>query len=509
MKLRAVLNGIAALSAVGLFYTFAFTMVNSVDDAEISTEYYYNTKTEKTTDKQETTAAETKLASANSLFSPVFNKEIADKADPEDIERIDLQMNEDKYFAVNSEEDTADSPVITPIFDNSDKEPVVTSVPAEFTDPDEDESVVVEAEVQTDENENSFDNVPDDDDDFIHSDNFLTDEPEEATTSTETEIPDDIKAILDMMQQEIEESLTSSVTESETTPEFTDSETEYTTETTTEYTTESGTESETESETSSNYGCGEILTARVDGVVQDFDAYELVCMIVSTEMSPSFHPEALKAQAVAAYSYVKYHNVKGLVPSVLVKRTIPEEVSAAVSSVWGKCCYYNGEVAQTVYSASSAGTTASAETVWGGYFPYLVSVPTPFDAESDPNYGVIQTYTVDEMRSALEEYLGITLSDDPENWFVIDSRVDGNYVGNVIIDGRYIVTGRQIREGVLKYKLKSACFDISYEDGVFTFITYGYGHGVGMSQNGANILAKKGYTYEEILRFYFTGITVE
>lgn len=503
MKLRAVLNGIAALSAVGLFYTFAFTMVNSVDDAEISTEYYYNTKTEKTTDKQDTTTAETKLASANSLFSPVFNKEIADKADPDDIERIDMQMNEDKYFALNSYEDEADSPVITPIFDNSDKEPEVTSVPAKFTDTDEDESVVVEAEVQSDENEDSFDNVPDDDDDIIYSENFLTDEPEE------TEIPDDIKDFFDKMQQEIEESLTSSVTESETTPEFSDSETESTTESTTEYTTETVTESETESETSANYGCGEILTARVDGVVQDFDAYELVCMIVSTEMSPSFSPEALKAQAVAAYSYVKYHNVKGLIPSVLVKRTIPEEVSAAVSSVWGKCCYYNGEVAQTVYSASSAGTTASAETVWGGYFPYLVSVPTPFDAESDPNYGVIQTYTLDEIRIALEDYLGITLSDEPENWFAIDSRVDGYYVGNVIIDGRYIVTGRQIREGVLKYKLKSACFDISYEDGVFTFITYGYGHGVGMSQNGANILAKKGYTYEEILRFYFTGITVE
>lgn len=70
---------------------------------------------------------------------------------------------------------------------------------------------------------------------------------------------------------------------------------------------------------------GEIFTARVDGTVQQFDAYQLVSMIVSTEMSPSFSPEALKAQAVAAYSYVKYHNVNGLVPTVLVKEIFPRK----------------------------------------------------------------------------------------------------------------------------------------------------------------------------------------
>ena len=66
-----------------------------------------------------------------------------------------------------------------------------------------------------------------------------------------------------------------------------------------------------------------------------------------------------------------------------------------------------------------------------------------------------------------------------------------------------------MREAILNYQLKSASFDISYSsDGYFIFTTYGWGHGVGMSQNGANILAKNGYTYDQILKYYYTGIDV-
>ena len=220
--------------------------------------------------------------------------------------------------------------------------------------------------------------------------------------------------------------------------------------------------------------------------------------------------ELLGPIAVAAYSYVKYHNVNGLVPTVLVKRDIPQEVTDAVNAVWGKCCYYNGKVAQTVYTASSAGTTASAVNVWGGAdVPYLTSVATPFDAQSDPNYGVITVFTEDQIRTALESSLGITLSEDPANWLTVTSRVDGNYVSGLNVDNQLTISGMRLREKVLKYSIKSWCFDVSYADGEFTFITYGYGHGVGMSQNGANILGKQGYTYDQILAYYFPGITIE
>ena len=127
---------------------------------------------------------------------------------------------------------------------------------------------------------------------------------------------------------------------------------------------------------------------------------------------------------------------------------------------------------------------------------------------SDPNYGVITTFSESYIKNALESYLGITLSDNPANWLTVTGRIDGNYVSSVSVDGQVSVSGRKIRENILKYGIKSWCFDVSYADGEFTFVTYGYGHGVGMSQNGANILAKQGYTYDQILQYYFPGITV-
>jgi stage II sporulation protein D len=137
-----------------------------------------------------------------------------------------------------------------------------------------------------------------------------------------------------------------------------------------------------------------------------------------------------------------------------------------------------------------------------------VSVETPFDAASDPNYGIQKTYTEDEIRNILETKLGISLSGFPEGWLIITERIDGNYVETLLIDGQTEVSGRKFRETVMNYKIRSSAFDVSYYDGVFTFTTYGYGHGVGMSQNGANILAGHGYNYIQILEYYYSGIEV-
>ena len=252
----------------------------------------------------------------------------------------------------------------------------------------------------------------------------------------------------------------------------------------------------------------EVFTAKYGGSVHTDDAFDLVCRIVNNEISTSFSDEAIRAQAVAAYSYVKYHNVNGLTPSVLVRSDPPQRIVDLVSSVWGKCCYYNGKVAQTVYMASSSGYTASSVNVWGGSLPYLVSVECPFDADGDPNYGKQTKFSESEIRSSLERYLGITLSDNPENWLTVTGHIDGNYVSTVDVDGQATITGRKLRESVLSYNLRSASFDISYSDGYFIFTTYGWGHGVGMSQNGANYLAKLGYTYDQILKYYYTGIDV-
>lgn len=529
MKLRAVLNGIAALCAIGVFYTFAFCMVDDASDSEISKEYYFNTATEPTEQENEASALKAEMSLNISGISG-NDRNGAYLPDNSDNERVSSHIqNTPSYQAApdNSSEDTA--PAATPIFTAPE---VTTEVPVSSEDAAATESAGADTEATQPEpadDDVNYDIVPEDTDlDIVVSENTLG----EAVVENNSAFADEDQAEPDLLSE-----LDKEQSEAEIMQKLSEMQSEYNTTTTPAPVTtfdfwsnyypaettpimSSGTyfetvpsfsepvSSETELTTTTPEGT-EIVTARFDGSVQEINAYDLVCMIVSTEMSPSFNQEALKAQAVAAYSYVKYHNVNGLIPSVLVKHNIPDEVRQAVDAVFGKCCYYNGSPAQTVYTASSAGTTASAENVWGGNpVPYLTSVATPFDAASDPNYGVITTFSESYIRNAFESYLGITLSDDPANWLTVTGRIDGNYVSSVNVDGQVTVSGRKIRENILKFGIKSWCFDVSYADGEFTFITYGYGHGVGMSQNGANILAKQGYTYDQILQYYFPGTTI-
>jgi stage II sporulation protein D len=251
------------------------------------------------------------------------------------------------------------------------------------------------------------------------------------------------------------------------------------------------------------------LTAYVNGKKQTIDAFKLVCAVTANEVSDSFEDEAIKAQAVAAYSYIKCYDDHGEAAEVTANFNYSSRIEKMVRDVWGIACYYNGKVARTVYSASSAGYTASASNVWGGSYPYLVSVATPFDAASDPNYGIKKSFSESAMRNKLQSSLGINLSDNPANWINIESHIDGNYVGNISIDGQKQISGRDFREEVMDYGIRSSSFSVDYSNGKFTITTYGYGHGVGMSQNGANILAKQGMTYDQILKFYYTGIEVK
>jgi stage II sporulation protein D len=250
------------------------------------------------------------------------------------------------------------------------------------------------------------------------------------------------------------------------------------------------------------------LTARFGGSKQTVDAFTLICAVTANEVSTSFDDDAIKAQAIAAYSYIKNANDNGDAPDISVDYDYSDKIERNVREIWGLACYHNGKVASTVYSASSAGYTASSENVWGGVYPYLVSVATPFDAGSDPNYGVLKTFTESDIRGRLESYLGSGLSSNPANWIVITGYTDGSYVDSVSLDGQTTVSGRKFRENVMDFDIRSASFDIFYSNGVFTVTTYGYGHGVGMSQNGANILAEQGYSFEQILKYYYTGIEV-
>lgn len=284
----------------------------------------------------------------------------------------------------------------------------------------------------------------------------------------------------------------------------------------------SGSENTSSSEVPPNIDPNEeILRVNNNDTEVSGNAVDIITQIVENEIGSTFAPEAIKAQAVTAYTYVKYSNLRGTSPFCILKESTNDSVRTLVQSVIGQGIYYNGELIQAVYSASSAGSTASSKNVWGGDLPYLQSVYCELDEKYDPNYGRKVTFSESEMRSRIFDNANIDLTGDPANWFIIETRTEGKYVGDMKIGGHdYFVdkdgdtlkaTGRRFREIIMDYDIRSSAFDIDYDPDTqeFTITTYGYGHGVGLSQNGANNLAKYwGWDYKKILTFYFQGTEV-
>ena len=320
-------------------------------------------------------------------------------------------------------------------------------------------------------------------------------------------------------QTTTEETTTQQTTTAQTTTEETTTQQTTTAQTTTEETTTQQTttaQSTTEETTTeppqtpstSSWGTITVKDTYTGKVIAD-DAYDIVCQVVHNEVGTLMQEEAIKAQAIAAYSYIKFYNNKGTTPQISLKPYPSQKIKNCVSAVSGLAAYYNGKVALTTFSASTAGSTADSKDVWGTSYPYLASVESKYD-NLDMNYGRTKTYSESTLKSKLESYFGITLSSNPNNWISIQSRLSGNLVGTVSIDGQTTTTGRKLRESVLSYGIRSASFDISYSNGTFTFTTYGYGHGVGMPQNGANLYAYyEGWNYQQILTHYYTGVEIK
>lgn len=246
------------------------------------------------------------------------------------------------------------------------------------------------------------------------------------------------------------------------------------------------------------------------------NAFDIVCQVTYSEVGTSMEEETIKAQAVAVYTYIKYYEAKGEYASVSLKSNPPDKIIKCVEAVDGLAMYYDGEYILAVYCAATAGVTCSSENVWGGDREYLQSVVSEYDFLDTDNYGRVTTYTAEELKKKIESKTNITLSDNYENWIQILSYTDGGYVGNIAIDGNTTAkvsgTERTLTAYVFRtyiLSIRSTCFTVSYSNGVFTFVTYGYGHGVGMSQEGANLYAiYGGYSFDQILHHYYTGITI-
>ena len=180
-------------------------------------------------------------------------------------------------------------------------------------------------------------------------------------------------------------------------------------------------------------------------------------------------------------------------------------VAALVDEVQPFLLKYEGKPALACYHAISCGNTEFSENVWGQPTPYLVQVDSSFDAGAEGFIGV-KTFTAQEMHDALMlGFSGLDLSGAPELWFGTPSYSAAGYALTVPVGGA-TVSGKDLRE---RLGLRSSCLVITCENETFTIATKGYGHGVGMSQVGANHLAGEGKTYQQILAYYFPGTSLE
>ena len=237
--------------------------------------------------------------------------------------------------------------------------------------------------------------------------------------------------------------------------------------------------------------------------------------VVMAEMPSYFHEQALRAQAIAARSYLLYRQERGFFvydygSSSTAHFTeeegraffgehyeaVLETVTAAVDDTDGQVLYYDGRVICAAYHAMSYSCTEDAQYVWGGDTPYLASVETP---EEESVSGMTTEASFDE--ASLCRLLGI---DDalPLSLTYTDA---GRVLGAVTASGD-VFDGEELRS---RLRLRSTAITVEQqnEDTVLLCVR-GYGHGVGMSQYGADLYGDAGYSYAEILSHYYPGTTL-
>lgn len=242
--------------------------------------------------------------------------------------------------------------------------------------------------------------------------------------------------------------------------------------------------------------------------------------VLAGEMPVSFEIEALKAQAVAARSYVMkqmvYNKDKDydVVDTVMNQVYLSDEhlqavwkddytekinkIKTAVNETYNEYLEYDGEVAEALFFSTSVGYTENSEEVFSNKVPYLQSVSSTWD-EISPVYQVNYNFSLDDFYKKLDlDYssnINIEILDSTSTGRVKKLKINGvTYDGNTIVN---------------KLKLKSNHFRITQNGSNIKIITKGYGHGVGMSQYGAQAMALEGYNYKEILSHYYKGTTIK
>lgn len=258
-----------------------------------------------------------------------------------------------------------------------------------------------------------------------------------------------------------------------------------------------------------------ITLKRSNGSVVKMSMNDYLVGVVGAEMPASFNQEALKAQAVVARTYTLklIESGRTLTDTVSTQayksndelrsmwgssyNTYYNKIKNAVSATSNLCIKYNGRLIDAVYHSTSNGYTEDAVNVWGNNVPYLKSVTSPWDTSAS-------SYLRDTVVSfnKISSMLGLDFNGG--SLIEIISRDGSNRISRVRVnDNEY--SGVELRNLL---GLRSADFDVSITGDGVMFTTRGYGHGVGMSQYGANGMANSGYSYEQIIKHYYTGVQI-
>ncbi len=252
---------------------------------------------------------------------------------------------------------------------------------------------------------------------------------------------------------------------------------------------------------------------------------EYVIGALSCEIPPSFHKEALKAQAAAIFTnavrssfseeeYVASVNreeFKGYADKECLKErwgknysVYYEKMCSAVDEVIGAVITYDAKPIIAAYHSMSSGNTEAAETVWGKSVPYLVAATSEGDTfcadlESE------KTFSVEEVRKILSEAFPEAFLPEVDTLLLTEAEYSPSGTLTSVMVGDIKTNGQKLRS---IFSLRSAAITFEIKEGRVIFKTKGYGHGVGLSQYGADFMARQGADFKEILAHYYKGSSI-
>lgn len=267
-----------------------------------------------------------------------------------------------------------------------------------------------------------------------------------------------------------------------------------------------------------------------NGKVEKVNEREYLIGSLAAEMDLSCHDEALKAQAVACYTYALYTKNKNL-DDELNGADISDDTDVhqgylniderkekwgekfeenekkageIVDTVSGKLILYQNEPILAVYHDLNVGKTMSAELVWKEEIPYLTQKESPGDKLS-PKYSQKVDFSRDDFKKSLEKIDGIVLDDSDGKWTGKTEKTDDGYVKSIEVCGEKM----SAEDFCTALELKSKCFTVAESEDKISINVIGNGHMVGMSQYGADYMARQGSDYEEILKYYYSNVEIQ